>query len=93
VAGNTAAVTATDKISYKALVEANVFAKTQYIKPLMAGGKEYYVVFLRPEALAQLKMDPDYKNAIAQGMERGASNPFFTGGTVTVDGLDYRLAA
>lgn len=61
VAGNTAAVTANDKITYKTLVDANVFAKTQYIKPLMAGGKEHYIVFLRPEALAQLKADPDLK--------------------------------
>ena len=59
----------------------------------MAGGKEYYAVFLRPEALAQLKLDADYKNALITGMERGANNPFFTGGTVTVDGLKHRAAA
>ena len=60
VAGNTASVVATDKISYKTLVEMGSYAKTHYIKPLMATGKEHYVVFLRPEALAQLKADPDY---------------------------------
>lgn len=93
VAGNTANMTSADTLTYKALVKMNVFAKTQYIKPIVSGGKEYYIVFLRPEAMAQLKLDPDYKNAVVTGMERGASNPFFTGGTVTVDGLNYRAAA
>ena len=87
VTGNTAAITANDKITYKTLVEANVFAKTQYIRPLMQGGKEYYCVFLRPEALAQLKSDPEYQRAVVTGLERGKDNPFFSGGTVTVDGL------
>lgn len=93
VAGNTAAVTATDKLTYKSLVEMNVFAKTQYVKPLMSGGKEYYCLFVRPEALAQLKADPEYQRALITGMDRGKENPFFTGATITVDGLDYRAAA
>ena len=92
-AGNTSAVAATDKLTYKALVELNVFAKTNYVKPLMAGGKEYYVLFVRPEGLAQLKADPEYQRALITGMDRGKDNPFFTGSTVTVDGLDYRAAA
>jgi N4-gp56 family major capsid protein len=94
VAGNTAAVTATDKLTYKALVEANVYAKTHYVKPLMAGGKEYYCLFVRPEALAQLKADPEYQRALITGMDRGKENPFFTGATITVDGLiihEHRL--
>ena len=94
VAGNTSAMLATDTLNYKALVAINVFMKTQYIKPLMLNGKEYYMVFLRPEALAQLKIDPDYQRALITGLERGKDNPFFTGGTVTVDGLiihEHRL--
>lgn len=94
VAGNTAAVVSTDKITYKTIVEANVFAKTQYIKPLMSGGKEYYCLFVRPEALAQLKQDPDYQRAVITGADRGKDNPFFTGATVTVDGIvihEHRL--
>jgi N4-gp56 family major capsid protein len=81
-------------LSYEAIVDLVTFAKTTYLKPLMAGGKEYYVAFVRPEALAQLKKDPDYQNAIVTGLQRSEKNPFFTGGTVTVDGLvihEHRL--
>ena len=85
---------ATDVLTYQAFVQINAFAKTQYIKPLMANGKEYYVVFLRPEALAQLKQDPQFQLAVVTGIERGKDNPYFTGGIVTVDGLilhEHRL--
>jgi len=93
-AGATASVDATDILSYKALVDVVTHAKTHYMKPLMAGGKEYYVAFVRPEALAQLKKDSDYINAVVTGLPRSTANPFFTGGTVTVDGLvlhEHRL--
>lgn len=86
---NTASVVATDKLSYKAVIEANVYAKTHYVKPLMNGGKEYYVCFVRPEALAQLKTDPDYIRAVVTGVDRGKDNPFFTGGILTVDGIVF----
>lgn len=94
VAGNTALVDADDFLSYEAIVDIVTWAKTTYLKPLMSGGKEYYVAFIRPEALAQLKKDPDYQNAVVNAQNRGDKNPFFTGGTVTVDGLilhEHRL--
>lgn len=93
-AGNTAAVDADDFLSYQAIVDIVTKAKTNYIKPLMAGGKEYYVAFIRPEALAQLKKDADFQRAVVTGMPRGEQNPFFSGGTVTIDGLvlhEHRL--
>ena len=94
VAGDTTAVAAGDTLTYDAIVDIVTFAKTQYIKPIMSGGKEYYIAFVRPEALAQLKKDSDYQNAIVNAQQRGDQNPFFTGGTVTVDGLvihEHRL--
>lgn len=93
-AGNTASVDATDILSYKAIVDITTLAKTNYLKPLMAGGKEYYVAFIRPEALAQLKKDADFQRAVVTGLPRSKDNPFFSGGTVTVDGLvlhEHRL--
>lgn len=63
-AGATGSITSTDTLTYEALVDINTYAKTQYIKPFMSGGKEYYVVFLRPEALAQLKKDADLKKSL-----------------------------
>jgi len=94
VAGATASVAATDVLTYSAIVDITTLAKTNYLKPLMAGGKEYYVAFVRPEALAQLKKDQDYQRAVITGLQRSDKNPFFSGGTVTVDGLvlhEHRL--
>lgn len=59
VPSNTAGMLATDTLTYKAIVDITVYAKTHYIKPLNYGGKEYYCAFIRPEGLAQLKKDPD----------------------------------
>lgn len=90
----TASVTATDVLTYQAIVDIVTKAKTNYIKPLVAGGKEYYVAFVRPEGLAQLKKDQDFQRAVVTGLPRGEDNPFFSGGTVTVDGLvihEHRL--
>jgi N4-gp56 family major capsid protein len=93
-AGATASVIVDDTLTYAAIVDIVTKAKTEYLKPLMAGGKEFYVAFIRPEALAQLKKDQDYQRAIVTGLDRSKDNPFFTGGTVTVDGLvlhEHRL--
>ena len=94
VEGSTAAVAAADVLTYSSIVDITTYAKTSYLKPLISGGKEYYVAFVRPEALAQLKKDSDYQNAVVTGLQRSEKNPFFTGGTVTVDGLilhEHRL--
>lgn len=93
-AGNVDATLATDVLTYEAIVDIVTLAKTNYVKPLMASGKEYFVAFVRPEALAQLKKDPDYQRAVVTGLDRSEKNPWFTGGTVMVDGLvlhEHRL--
>lgn len=93
-AGNTANITSSYLPSYKMLVQLAAFAKNHYVKPLIAGGKEYYVLFVHPGTLAALKQDSDYLKAIITAMPRSKQNPFFTGGTVTVDGLvihEHRL--
>lgn len=80
--------------NYQMIVDLMAYAKDHYIKPLMDGGKEYFVLLVRPGTLSQLKMDPLYQRAIVQGMPRGSSNPWFTGGTVTIDGAvihEHRL--
>jgi N4-gp56 family major capsid protein len=94
VAGDTTAVDAADTISYATIVDAVAYCKDHYIPPLMADGKEYYVSLVRPGTLAQLKKDPDYQRAVIGAMPRSEKNPWFTGGTVTVDGLvlhEHRL--
>lgn len=82
-------LTSADVLTYKGIVDAVVYAKTHYIKPLNSGGKEYYVCFIRPEGLAQLKKDADYQRAVVTGADRGKDNPFFTGGVLTIDGVVF----
>ena len=87
VAGDTSAVDTSDIPSYEMLTSMGAYAKDHYIKPLMAGGKEYYLVFIKPGTLKRLKNDEDYKKAIVTALPRDLNNPFFTGATVTIDGL------
>lgn len=90
----TADIASTFVLSYKAIVDMIAYAKEHYVKPLMSGGKEYYVILLHPNSLAQLKKDPDYQRAVVTALPRNADNPFFTGGTVTIDGAvlhEHRL--
>jgi N4-gp56 family major capsid protein len=85
----TGSIASTYVLRYGAIVDVIAYAKGHYIKPLMAGGKEYYMCFLRPEAFAQLKKDPDYQRAVTTALPRSADNAWFTGGTVTIDGLVF----
>ena len=95
VAGDTSAVDTACTASYKMIVDAVAYAKTHYIKPLMAGGKEYYVLLVQPGTLAQLKKDPDYQRAVTSvATKDGQKSPWFTGATVTIDGAvihEHRL--
>lgn len=80
--------------SYKMIVDLIAYAKDHYVKPLMDGGKEYYVLLVKPGTLAALKKDPDYQRAIIGALPRSKDNPFFTGGVVTIDGAvihEHRL--
>jgi N4-gp56 family major capsid protein len=91
--GTTLATSATGSITtgylpnYKMITSLVAYAKDHYLKPLMSGGKEYYVLLVKPGTLAVLKNDNDYKNAVVQGAVRGEQNPWFTGATVTIDGV------
>lgn len=84
---NTGSITSAYVPKYSMIVDAIAYAKEHRIKPLMDGGKPYYVMFLAPGSLAQLKKDPDYQRAVvAVATKAGADSPWFTGATVTVDG-------
>lgn len=91
----TANITAASVPSYKMVVDAIAYAKDHYVKPLMSGGKEYYCAFVKPGTLAALKKDADYQRAVVGvATKDGQNSPWFTGGTVTIDGLvlhEHRL--
>lgn len=86
---STATLAATDTITYKTIVDLKAYANEHYIRPLMAGGKEYFVCLLRPGSFAQLKKDADFQRAVTTAMPRSENNPWFTGGTVTIDGIVF----
>lgn len=92
---NTGSITSAYTVSYKMIVDLIAYAKENYVKPLMADGKEYYVMFVQPGTLAQLKKDPDYQRAVVGvATKSGLDSPWFTGATVTVDGAvihEHRL--
>lgn len=84
---NTGNITSAYVPKYSMIVDAIAYAKEHRIKPLMSGGKPYFVMFLAPGSLAQLKKDPDYQRAVvAVATKAGTDSPWFTGATVTVDG-------
>ncbi|WP_027389237.1 DUF4043 family protein [Chrysiogenes arsenatis] len=94
VSGDTSIIANTFKPKYKMIVDLVAYAKDHYVKPLMSGGKEYYVMLVKPGTLAALKTDPDYQRAITTALPRDAKNPWFTGGSVTIDGAvlhEHRL--
>lgn len=87
---DTSVLESDDILTYKSIVDLCAYSKEHYIRPLISGGKEYYVCLLRPGSYAQLKKDPDFQRAVTTGLPRSATNPWFTGGTVTADGLVFQ---
>jgi len=93
VNGATSDVTAADTPTYNMLVQLKALAKNSYVAGIMEDGEETYHVFLSPLAMAKLKLDPDYIQAMLHAQKRGDGNPFFSGSTVKLDGLylhEYR---
>lgn len=84
---DTSSIDTSFKPSYRMLVDAHAYAKEHHVKPIRSGGKDHYIVLMHPQAMALLKKDPEYREAIVHGMERNKENPVFTGGVPTVDGL------
>jgi N4-gp56 family major capsid protein len=91
----TGSITSAYVPTYRMIVDAVAYAKENYIKPLMSEGKEHYVMFVVPGTLAALKKDADYQRAVVGvATKAGLESPWFTGGTVTIDGVvihEHRL--
>lgn len=88
-AGDTTAIAAGDKISYKGLVLAQAYARDHYIRGIKAGnGEDLFHCFLTPTAFAQLKLDPDFIANVRNAGVRGDKNSLFAGASsVMVDGM------
>lgn len=84
---NTGSITNAYLPNYRMIVDLIAYAKEHYVRPLMDGGKQYFVLLIAPGTLAALKKDPDYQRAVvAVATKAGTDSPWFTGATVTVDG-------
>jgi N4-gp56 family major capsid protein len=81
-------IAAADTPTYAMLVQAKAYAKDNYIRGIKEkGGEETYHVFFSPQAMAKLKLDPDYLSNVRWARQRGEDNPLFTGDVVKLDGL------
>jgi N4-gp56 family major capsid protein len=88
-AGDTTAVTATDKMGYKNIVELKAFAKDNYIRGVRgAGNEETFHLFVTPQQMASLKLDSDFLANVRNAGVRGSSNQLFAGSSsLMVDGI------
>ena len=85
---NTGSITTAYVPSYKMIVDLVAYAKETYMRPLMSGGKEYYILLVQPGTLAALKKDADYQRAVVGvATKKGEDSPWFNGGTVMIDGV------
>lgn len=79
---------AADTPCWELFVQLKAYANDNYIRGVKEdGGGETYHVFLSPQAMAKLKLDPTYLLNLRHAMPRDKGNPLFTGGTVRIDDL------
>ena len=79
---------AADTPCWELFVQLKAYAKDNYIRGVKEnGGQETYHIFLSPQAMAKLKLDPTYLLNLRHAMPRDKENPLFTGGTVRIDDL------
>ena len=88
-AGDTTAVTATDKLAYRHIVELKAYAKDNYIRGMRAAGnQEVFHLFVTPQQMADLKLDSDFLANVRNAGVRGPSNELFAGSSsLMVDGV------
>ena len=84
-ATSTAALTATDTMSWNRIIEVMALCNRMKIHPLRVSGKDRFCVVMSSEQARDLKKDPNYQAALAHGKERGDSNPLFMGAFAAVD--------
>ena len=88
-AGDVTATAATDKLSYKSIVQLKAYAKDQYIRGLRGGGnEEIFHLFVTPQVMADLKLDSDFLTNVRQAGTRGPGSELFSGSSsLMVDGI------
>jgi N4-gp56 family major capsid protein len=89
VAGDTTAITATDVLKYRHIVELKAYAKDNYIRGLRgSGNQEVFHMFVTPQQMASLKLDSDFLANVRNAGIRGPNNELFAGSaSLMVDGV------
>ena len=89
IAGDTTAVVADDKISYRDIVNLKAYAKDNYIRGLRGqGNMELFHLFVTPQQMADLKLDADFLANVRNAGVRGPRNELFAGSSsLMVDGV------
>lgn len=95
VAGDTTAIAAPDVPTWAMLVNLKAQATNSYLRPLRSdNGIDAYNVFMTPDGMAKLKLDPDFLSAWRLAQKRGDANPLFKGTAlggregIYIDGLN-----
>ena len=88
-AGDTTAITASDTLKYRHIVDLKAYAKDQYLRGLRAAGnQEMFHLFLTPQQMADLKLDTDFLTNVRNAGVRGPNNELFAGSSsLMVDGV------
>jgi N4-gp56 family major capsid protein len=82
------AVIAADTPSWNMFVQLKAYAKDRYIRGVNGeGGEETYHAFLTPQAMAKLKMDPDYMANLRYSQNSAVNDKLFSGSSVKIDGI------
>lgn len=81
------------KLTLDFIVRLKAFAKTggerryEPLQPVMIDGKKYWVLLVHDDAVADLKLTSEYKQAQREAQVRGDQNPLFTGADAIWDGV------
>lgn len=73
-----ATLTTADTMTWNLIIQAKAYAKRKRIRPIRAGGREFFIVVMSTEQCRDLEQSADYKSLQAQAMPRGLDNPLFT---------------
>jgi N4-gp56 family major capsid protein len=87
--GDVTAITSSDTLKYKNIVQLKAFAKDNYIRGIRgAGNEEIYHMFVSPQVMADLKLDSDFLSNVRNAGVRGPNNELFSGSSsLMVDGV------
>lgn len=86
-ATSTASLTTSDTMTWNLVIKAQAWAKRKKIKPIMAGGKEYYAMVMSTEQARDLKRDSTYQTNVGRAGAQGPDHPLFRNAMATIDGV------